>query len=60
MIARGAVALCLVPVAGYSAICYASPAAWVLADVFLLPAYFACLKRRGYCPGRTAVPAAAK
>lgn len=46
MIARGAVALGLVPVLGFTAVCYASPAAWVLADCFLIPAYFVCLKRR--------------
>lgn len=60
MIARGVIALCLVPLAGYSAICYASPAAWVLADIFLLPAYLICLKRRGYRPKRSPAPAAAK
>ena len=60
MIARGVIALCLVPLAGYSAICYASPAAWVLADVFLLPAYLICLKRRGYRPKRAPAPATAK
>ena len=45
MIARGAVAA-LVSVFGFTAVCYASPAAWVLADCFLLPAYFVCMKRR--------------
>ncbi len=60
MIARGVIALCLVPLAGYSAICYASPAAWVLADIFLLPAYLICLKRRGYRPKRSPAPATAK
>ena len=46
MIARAAVALGLVPVFGFAAVCYANPAAWVLADCFLLPAYFVCMKRR--------------
>lgn len=46
MIARAGVALGLVPVLGFDAVCLASPAAWVLADVFLIPAYHACLKRR--------------
>ena len=45
MIARGAVAA-LVSVFGFTAVCYASPAAWVLADCFLIPAYFICMKRR--------------
>ena len=34
----------MVPVFGYTAACFASPAAWVLADVFLIPAYFYCVK----------------
>ena len=34
MIARGGVALGLVPAFGYVAVCLASPAAWVLADVY--------------------------
>ncbi len=34
----------LVPMFGYSAACAASPAAWVLADLFLVPAYFHCVR----------------
>lgn len=45
MIARAVVAM-LVPMLGFTAVCYASPAAWILADVFLFPAYAACMKRR--------------
>ena len=41
MAARGLISL-LVPVLGFSAACFASPAAWILADLFLLPAYFHC------------------
>ena len=44
--ARGIVALGLVPVLGFTAVCYASPAAWVMADCFLFPAYFYCVKKR--------------
>jgi Na+-driven multidrug efflux pump len=43
MIARIAVSF-LVPVYGFNAACLASPAAWVLADLFLIPAYFYCVK----------------
>lgn len=58
MIARGGVALGLVPVLGFTAVCYASPAAWVLADLFLVPCYFYCVKnadgaaerKRDRCP----------
>ena len=45
MAARAFVALCLVPVFGYNAVCFASPAAWVLADMFLIPAFFGCFVR---------------
>ena len=43
MIARIAVSF-LVPLYGLDAACFASPAAWVLADLFLIPAYFYCVK----------------
>ena len=48
MIARGVFGLCLVPWLGFPAVCFASPAAWVLADLFLFPAYCHCMKKRGY------------
>ena len=41
MAARGAVSYA-VPVYGFAAACFASPAAWILADLFLVPAYFYC------------------
>ena len=44
MVARGALAL-LVPAFGFTAACFASPAAWILADLFLLPAYLHCCHR---------------
>ena len=52
MAARAFFGLYLVPRFGYSAVCFASPAAWIMADVFLIPAYFYCLKKRGYRPRR--------
>lgn len=48
MVARGVFGLCLVPWLGFPAVCFASPAAWVMADLFLFPAYYACMKKRGY------------
>ncbi len=42
MAARGIVALCFVPMFGYTAVCLASPSAWILADVFLIPAFLYC------------------
>ena len=44
MVGRWAVAL-LVPAFGFTAAAFASPAAWVLADLFLVPAYFWCHRR---------------
>ena len=44
MVGRWAVAL-LVPSFGFTAAAFASPAAWVLADLFLVPAYFWCHRR---------------
>ena len=47
MIARGGCGVGIgVRCFGFTAVCYASPAAWVLADCFLIPAYFVCMKRR--------------
>ena len=39
MIGRTLVATLLVPLWGFTAICLASPIAWILADAFLIPAY---------------------
>ncbi len=44
MVARSG-ASALVPLWGFTAARYASPAAWVLADLFLVPACFYCLKK---------------
>ena len=52
MVARGVFGLCLVPFFGFDAVCFANPAAWIMADIFLFPAYYACLKKRGYQPQR--------
>ena len=45
MAARGTVALWLVPALGYQAVCFANPAAWVAADIFLFPAYVFVIRR---------------
>lgn len=47
MVARGLFGLCLVPRLGFQAACFASPAAWVMADLFLYPAYEYCMKKKG-------------
>lgn len=45
MIARTAVGYIFVPIFGYYAVCTANPAAWILADIFLIPAYWLCVKK---------------
>ena len=44
MIARSVVGFWFVPVFGFTAACLASPVAWVLADLFLIPAYFLVIR----------------
>ncbi len=43
MAARTGVGMILVPAFGYTAACFASPAAWVCADLFLIPASALCI-----------------
>lgn len=45
MVARTLVGVFFVPIFGYSAACLASPAAWIFADCFLIPAFFWCYKK---------------
>lgn len=40
MAARAVIGFAFVPMLGFTAACFASPIAWLLADVFLFPAYF--------------------
>ena len=47
MVARGGIALGLVPQLGFDAVCLANPAAWLFADVFLLPTYLIGVHRLG-------------
>ena len=44
MIARTLAAFVLVPILGYIGVCSADPLAWIFADLFLIPAYFRCMK----------------
>lgn len=44
MIARSITGLILVPAFGFLAACFASPIAWVMADLFLVPVYFRIMK----------------
>ena len=45
MLARALVGVLLVPRFGYVAACMGSPAAWIAADMFLLPAAFHCIEK---------------
>lgn len=45
MVARVVVALALVPAFGFVGACLASPVAWILADAFLIPAFFHVRKK---------------
>lgn len=45
MVARTLVGFVFVPIFGFSAACFASPVAWVFADMFLFPAYFHVFKK---------------
>lgn len=44
LFARGFVALQTVPMIGFTGVCFANPTAWILADMFLFPAYFMCCR----------------
>lgn len=44
MVARAVVGAFLVPAIGYLGVCFASPVAWIFADLFLIPAYI-CIMR---------------
>ena len=44
-IARGIAGMLLVPAFGYLGACYSSPLAWLLADAFLIPAFFLCKRK---------------
>lgn len=50
MLARGLASICFVPLIGFHAVCLAAPAAWIMADAFLLPAYVLCMKKCGWTP----------
>lgn len=45
MIARGIAGMLLVPAFGYLGACYSTPLAWLLADAFLIPAFFLCKRK---------------
>lgn len=46
MVARCVMGFILVPMFGYVCVCFASPLAWVMADLFLLPTFAYCIKKK--------------
>lgn len=40
MVARTLAGFVLVPLFGFTGVCFGSPTAWIFADIFLIPAYF--------------------
>ena len=47
LLARSSVGLLLVPRMGFGGLCLGHPSAWLLADLFLIPAFFLCKRRVG-------------
>ena len=45
LVGRSLVAFCLVGTFGFNAVCFANPAAWIAADLLLLPVYFIVIRR---------------
>ena len=45
MVARTVCGFVLVPIFGFTAVCLASPIAWICADAFLIPGYISVLKK---------------
>ena len=44
MVARTLVAVAFVPLFGFAVACFANPAAWIAADLFLFPCYIRCMR----------------
>ncbi|QTQ13067.1 MATE family efflux transporter [Treponema parvum] len=45
MFARSFIGIVFVPIFGFAGACFASPAAWLFADFFLVPAFYVCLNK---------------
>ncbi|OJF77293.1 MAG: MATE family efflux transporter [Treponema sp. CETP13] len=45
LIGRAVVAIIFIPIWGFTAVCFASPVAWILADCFLVPAFLYSFKK---------------
>ena len=58
MLARTLVAIFLIPVIGFNGACLANPAAWIAADIFLIPAFIHCCNKLKVRHGMKEVKAA--
>ena len=47
LVGRSVVAIALVPAAGFAGACFASPVAWVMADLLLIPLYIVKIRKLG-------------
>ncbi|MEG1776075.1 MAG: MATE family efflux transporter [Clostridia bacterium] len=58
MVARVLVGVVMVPMLGFDGVCFANPAAWIAADLFLVPTYINAMRRlrQKAEPPKTAVP----
>ncbi len=45
LVGRAVIGLVFIPIVGFAAACFASPLAWLFADMFLIPTYFWCRKK---------------
>lgn len=45
MIARAFTSVVIVPLYGFLGVCFGSPLAWIMADIFLVPAYLCVMKK---------------
>ena len=45
LVGRAVIGLVFIPIVGFAAACFASPLAWLFADLFLIPTYFWCRKK---------------
>lgn len=58
MLARTLVAIFLIPVIGFNGACLANPAAWIAADIFLIPVFIHCCNKLKVRHGMKEVKAA--
>lgn len=55
LVARSVMGLFVVPAFGFTAVCFASPSAWIMADIILIFLYIVLFKRLDYMKPRTEI-----